>query len=151
MCKFFFNIVSINFYQMKKIHNCLFVIMIFCSSTAISQTYEVRRVDNERRGMNYGTTIPTTDLARYSGEVQSRMQAKYDYNYQKISDKLDDISSILRRLYRNGFKPNESQKIFLDVYREFIPKINKVNFTDNVAVSKVMSNLRYAEEEILTW
>lgn len=136
---------------MKKIHNCLFVIMIFCSSTAISQTYEVRRVDNERRGMNYGTTIPTTDLARYSGEVQSRMQAKYDYNYQKISDKLDDISSILRRLYRNGFKPNESQKIFLDVYREFIPKINKVNFTDNVAVSKVMSNLRYAEEEILTW
>lgn len=151
MCKIFFIIVSINFYQMKKIHNCLFVIMIFCSSTAISQTYEVRRVDNERRGMNYGTTIPTTDLARYSGEVQSRMQAKYDYNYQKISDKLDDISSILRRLYRNGFKPNESQKIFLDVYREFIPKINKVNFTDNVAVSKVMSNLRYAEEEILTW
>lgn len=136
---------------MKKIHNCLFVIMIFCSSTAISQTYEVRRVDNERRGMNYGTTIPTTDLARYSGEVQSRMQAKYDYNYQKISDKLDDISSILRRLYRNGFKPNDSQKVFLDVYREFIPKINKVNFTDNVAVSKVMSNLRYAEEEILTW
>jgi hypothetical protein len=125
--------------------------MIFCSSTAISQTYEVRRVDNERRGMNYGTTIPTTDLARYSGEVQSRMQAKYDYNYQKISDKLDDISSILRRLYRNGFKPNDSQKVFLDVYREFIPKINKVNFTDNVAVSKVMSNLRYAEEEILTW
>lgn len=136
---------------MKKIHNCLFVIMIFCSSTAISQTYEVRRVDNERRGMNYGTTIPTTDLARYSGEVQSRMQAKYDYNYQKISDKLDDISSILRRLYRNGFKPNDSQKVFLDVYREFIPKINKVNFTDNVVVSKVMSNLRYAEEEILTW
>jgi hypothetical protein len=125
--------------------------MIFCSSTAISQTYEVRRVDNERRGMNYGTTIPTTDLARYSGEVQSRMQAKYDYNYQKISDKLDDISSILRRLYRNGFKPNDSQKVFLDVYREFIPKINKVNFTDNVVVSKVMSNLRYAEEEILTW
>lgn len=136
---------------MKKIHNYLFVIMIFCSSTAISQTYEVRRVDNERRGMNYGTTIPTTDLARYSGEVQSRMQAKYDYNYQKISDKLDDISSILRRLYRNGFKPTDSQKVFLDVYREFIPKINKVNFTDNVAVSKVMSNLRYAEEEILTW
>jgi hypothetical protein len=100
--------------------------------------------------MNYGTTIPTTDLARYSGEVQSRMQAKYDYNYQKISDKLDDISSILRRLYRNGFKPNDSQKVFLDVYREFIPKINKVNFTDNVAVSKVMSNLRYAEKEILT-
>ena len=136
---------------MKKIHNCLFFIMIFCSSTAISQTYEIRRTDNQPREKNYGSPVPLGNTIQYMGEIQSRMQAKYDYNYQKISDKLDDISSILRRLYRNGFKPNDSQKVFLDVYREFIPKINKVNFTDNVAVSKVMSNLRYAEEEILTW
>jgi hypothetical protein len=125
--------------------------MIFCSSTAISQTYEVRRVDNERRGMNYGTTIPTTDLARYSGEVQSRMQAKYDYNYQKISDKLDDIGSIMRRLKRNGFQLTTYRKSFLDKYSENLDKINRTNFSDNVATSKVMSYLRYVEEEILTW
>lgn len=139
------------FYKMKHIHKCLFVIMIICSSTAISQTYEVRRVDNERRGMNYGTTIPTTDLARYSGEVQSRMQAKYDYNYQKISDKLDDIGSIMRRLKRNGFQSNTYRTSFLNKYAANLKIIDRTDFTDNVAVSKVMSYLRYVEEEILTW
>lgn len=129
----------------------LLFLFLLISLGSIAQTYIVKRVDNQPRGINYGTTIPTTDLASYSGGIQSQMQAKYEYNHQKISDKLDDISSILRRLNRNGFKANNSQRIFLDVYREFLPKIDRIDFTDNVAVSKVMSNLRYAEEEILTW
>lgn len=136
---------------MKQLQKSLFVIMIICSSTAISQTYEVRRVDDERRGMNYGTTIPTTDLARYSGEVQSRMQAKYDYNYQKISDKLDDIGSIMTRLNRKGFQSSDYRTSFLKKYSENLKIINRTNFSDNVAASKVMSYLRYVEEEILTW
>lgn len=136
---------------MKHFHKCLFVIMTICSSTAISQTYEIRRTDNLPREKNYGSPVPLGNTIQYMGEIQSRMQAKFDYNHQKISDKLDDINSILRRLNRIGFKANNSQKIFLDVYREFLPKIDRIDFTDNVAVSKVMSNLRYAEEEILTW
>lgn len=136
---------------MKNSKQLFLIFLLLISIGSVAQTYIVKRIDNQPRGINYGTTIPTTDLARYSGGIQSQMQAKYEYNHQKISDKLDDISSILRRLNRNGFKANNSQRIFLDVYREFLPKIDRIDFTDNVAVSKVMSNLRYAEEEILTW
>lgn len=136
---------------MKNSKQLFLFFLLLVSFSSVAQTYEVRRIDNQQRGRDYGTTIPTTDLAQYVGGIQSQMQAKYEYNHQKISDKLDDISLIIRRLNRNGFKANNSQRIFLDVYREFLPKIDRIDFTDNVAVSKVMSNLRYAEEEILTW
>ena len=71
---------------MKNLEQIILVFMLFITTGAISQTYEIRRTDNQRTGINYGNTIPTTDLAGYIGGVQSQMQAKYDYNYQKISD-----------------------------------------------------------------
>ena len=129
----------------------LLILFLLISLGSGAQTYIVKRVDNQPRGINYGTTIPTTDLARYSGGIQSQMQAKYEYNHQKISDKLDDITYIVRKLNRNGFSANNSQKIFLGKYSEFLGRIDRMDFTDNVAVSKVMSYLRYVEEEMQTW
>lgn len=136
---------------MKQLQKCLFFIMIISSSTAISQTYEIRRTDNQRRGINYGNTVPTTDLAGYIGGVQSQMQARYNYNYQKVSDKLDDIGYVMRRLTKQGYELTDERRTFLNNYQISLSKINRINFSDNASVTNVMSYLRSVEEELNSW
>ncbi len=127
------------------------IVLFLLSYTAFSQTYEIRRTDNQRSAINYGKTIPTTDMAGYIGGVQSQMQARYNYNYQKISDKLDDIGYIMRRLTKDGYDLTESREKFLNDYSENLSRINKVNYSDNVTVTKVMSYLRAVEDELNSW
>ncbi len=136
---------------MKNTKQLLLLILLLISIGSVAQTYIVKRIDNQPRGTNYGTTPSYGETIKYIGGIQSQMQAKYEYNHQKISDKLDDISSVVRKLSRNGFSANNSQKIFLGKYSEFLGRIDRMDFTDNVAVSKVMSYLRYVEEEMQTW
>lgn len=127
------------------------IVLFLLSYTAFSQTYEIRRTDNQRSAINYGKTIPTTDMAGYIGGVQSQMQARYNYNYQKISDKLEDIGYIMRRLTKDGYDLTESREKFLNDYSENLSRINKVNYSDNVTVTKVMSYLRAVEDELNSW
>ncbi len=136
---------------MKNLEQIILVFMLFITTGAISQTYEIRRTDNQRTGINYGNTIPTTDLAGYIGGVQSQMQAKYDYNYQKISDKLDDIGFIIKRLNKEGVISSDSRRAYVTSYYGNLSKIDRINFTDNVTVTKVMSYLRSIEDELNTW
>lgn len=136
---------------MKKLQKCLFVIMIIYSSTAISQTYEIRRTDNQRRGINYGNTISTTDLAGYIGGVQSQMQAKYENNYQRVEDKVRDIARIVASLKERGAISTYQRREYLTSYTESFSIINKINYTDNVSVNKVMSYLRDVENEFNSW
>ncbi|BDB56565.1 hypothetical protein [Flavobacterium ammonificans] len=136
---------------MKQLQKCLFVIMIICSSTAISQTYEIRRTDNQRRGINYGNTIPTTDLAGYIGGVQSQMQSKYENNYLRVEDKVKDIARIVARLTNSGSISTYQRREYLTGYTESLQKINKINFSDTVTVNKVLNYMREVEDELNSW
>lgn len=125
--------------------------MIICSSTAISQTYEIRRTDNQRRGINYGNTIPTTDLAGYIGGVQSQMQSKYENNYLRVEDKVKDIARIVARLTNSGSISTYQRREYLTGYTESLQKINKINFSDTVTVNKVLNYMREVEDELNSW
>jgi NADPH-dependent curcumin reductase CurA len=136
---------------MKLLQKSLIVIMIICSSTAISQTYEIRRTDNQRRGINYGNTIPTTDLAGYIGGVQSQMQSKYENNYLRVEDKVKDIARIVARLTNSGSISTYQRREYLTGYTESLQKINKINFSDTVTVNKVLNYMREVEDELNSW
>jgi hypothetical protein len=136
---------------MKLLQKSLVVIMIICSSTAISQTYEIRRTDNQRRGINYGNTIPTTDLAGYIGGVQSQMQSKYENNYLRVEDKVKDIARIVVRLTNSGSISTYQRREYLTGYTESLQKINKINFSDTVTVNKVLNYMREVEDELNSW
>lgn len=125
--------------------------MIICSSTAISQTYEIRRTDNQRRGINYGNTIPTTDLAGYIGGVQSQIQSKYENNYLRVEDKVKDIARIVARLTNSGSISTYQRREYLTGYTESLQKINKINFSDTVTVNKVLNYMREVEDELNSW
>lgn len=136
---------------MKNSKQLFLFFLLLVSFSSVAQTYEVRRIDNQQRGRNYGTTIPTTDVAQYVGGIQSQMQAKYDSNYLRVEDKVVDIGRIVARLNKSGAISTNSRSGYITSYTDNLSKINKVNFTDNVAVSKVMSYLRAIEDELLTW
>ncbi len=125
--------------------------MIICSSTAISQTYEIRRTDNQRRGINYGNTIPTTDLAGYIGGVQSQMQSKYENNYLRVEDKVKDIARIVARLTNSGSISTYQRREYLNGYTESLQKISKINFSNTVTVNKVLNYMREVEYELNSW
>ena len=136
---------------MKNSKQLFLLFLLLVSFGSIAQTYEVRRIDNQQRGRDYGTTIPTTDVAQYVGGIQSQMQAKYDSNYLRVEDKVRDIGRLVARLNKSGAISTNSRSEYITSYTNNFSKINKVNFTDNVAVSKVMSYLRAIEDELLTW
>ena len=136
---------------MKNSKQLFLLFLLLVSFGSIAQTYEVRRIDNQQRGRDYGTTIPTTDVAQYVGGIQSQMQAKYDSNYLRVEDKVRDIGRLVARLNKYGAISTNSRSEYITSYTDNLSKINKVNFTDNVAVSKVMSYLRAIEDELLTW
>ena len=66
-----------------------------------------------------------------------------------ISD-VCDLSTV-NSLNKYGAISTNSRSEYITSYTDNLSKINKVNFTDNVAVSKVMSYLRAIEDELLTW
>jgi hypothetical protein len=146
-----FDIFVKNLSKMKNSKQLFLFFLLLVSFSSVAQTYEVRRIDNQQRGRNYGTTIPTTDVAQYVGGIQSQMQAKYDSNYLRVEDKVVDIGRIVARLNKSGAISTNSRSGYITSYTDNLSKINKVNFTDNVAVSKVMSYLRAIEDELLTW
>lgn len=116
----------------------LFVFFLFLISfRSIAQTYIVKRIDNQPRSINYGTTIPTTDLARYSGGIQSQMQSKYDSNYEKISNEINFIKQKINEL---PLEYNTKKKILNKFINVCIKNVDNsgINLTSNTDTTKAI-------------
>ena len=117
-----------------------FLIFSFFSLHIKAQTYEVRRVNGRS----------STDLSEHASEIvrmQDEMQQNYDYNYQKVSDKCDNIYSIFTRLTKRG-NLQEWQYKYIRSYGDNLKNIYKSDFTSNVQTTKIMSYLRVIEDEM---
>lgn len=116
----------------------LFVFFLFLITFgSVAQTYIVKRIDNQPRSINYGTTIPTTDLARYSGGIQSQMQSKYDINYEKISNEINFIKQKINEL---PFDYNTKKKILNKFINVCIKNVDNsgINLTSNTDTTKAI-------------
>ena len=132
---------------MKKI--CFILILILRCNNLFSQTYEIRRVDD------YNPTS-TVETARYIGKIQGKMQAKYDVNYQKMTNKINHIKqkindlpfdyntrkNILSRFNYECLKNIENSGIDMtsntDVIRAIDYMYNSVNsFINDVRIGKI--------------
>ena len=126
---------------MKK--TIFFLIFTFLSLNLKAQTYEVRRVNGRS----------STDLSEHAAEIgrmQHEMQQNYDYNYQRVSDKCDNIYSIFTRLTKRG-DLQEWQNKYIRNYGDNLKNIYKSDFTSNVQTTKIMSYLRGIEDEMSSW
>ncbi len=126
---------------MKRIIFCY--ILTFLSINLNAQTYEVRRVNGRS----------STDLSEHAAEIgrmQHEMQKNYDYNYQRVSDKCDNIYLIFTRLTKRG-NLQEWQYKYIRSYGDNLKIIYKSDFTSNVQSTKIMSYLRTIENEMSSW
>lgn len=96
-----------------------------------SQTYLIRRVDD----YNSNSTIET---ARYVGNIQAKMQAKYDANHQKISNEINNIKQQINDL---PFDYNTRKNISTRFTHECLKSIQNsgINMTSNSDVTNAIN------------
>lgn len=134
----------------------LFVVLLIMSFNKIfSQTYEVRRVDDTRKPIDYGHAISTTDMAEQTGYVQSQLQARYNANFQKVNDKISSISKIISKMIqrsKSGVQLLDGEKAeYIHDYINNLEKIKKINLTNNSSASQVLNYLDQIESQLYDW
>ena len=85
--------------------------------------------------INYGQTIPTTDLAQYVGAIQSGMQQKFDINLAKIDDLISKVATV--PLARDKDKKYLGEK--LQGLLSMVDANSKVDLSDNVVARQISS------------
>ena len=85
--------------------------------------------------INYGQTIPTTDLAQYVGAIQKGMQQKFDINLAKIDDLISKVATV--PLARDKDKKYLGEK--LQGLLSMVDANSKVDLSDNVVARQISS------------
>ena len=85
--------------------------------------------------INYGQTIPTTDLAQYAGAIQHGMQQKFDINLAKIDDLISKVATV--PLARDKDKKYLGEK--LQGLLSMVDANSKVDLSDNVVARQISS------------
>jgi hypothetical protein len=85
--------------------------------------------------INYGQTIPTTDLAQYAGAIQRGMQQKFDINLAKIDDLISKVATV--PLARDKDKKYLGEK--LQGLLSMVDANSKVDLSDNVVARQISS------------
>ena len=130
-------------------------LLIVSLNKSFSQTYEVRRVDDRYKPIDYGHTISTTDVVEQTGSVQSQLQARYDSNFQKVNSKISSISKILSKMiqrHKSGIQLLEGERLeYINDYINNLENIKKINYTNNSSVSQVLNYLDKIESQLYDW
>lgn len=95
------------------------------------------------RPLNYSDTLQTTDIAQYSGAIQSAMQQKFDINLAKVEDLIGKVSAI--PLYRDKDKQylgDRLQKLLTNV-----DATSKLDLTDNTVARQLSSYISSAIDD----
>jgi hypothetical protein len=85
--------------------------------------------------INYGQTIPTTDLAQYVGAIQKGMQQKFDINLAKIDELISKVATV--PLARDKDKKYLGEK--LQGLLSMVDANSKVDLSDNVVARQISS------------
>lgn len=85
--------------------------------------------------INYGQTIPTTDLAQYVGAIQKGMQQKFDINLAKIDELISKVATV--PLARDKDKKYLGEK--LQGLLSMVDANSRVDLTDNVVARQISS------------
>ena len=93
--------------------------------------------------INYGQTIPTTDLAQYVGAIQKGMQQKFDINLAKIDDLISKVATV--PLARDKDKRYLGDK--LQGLLSVVDANSKIDLTDNVVARQISSYITTAIDD----
>lgn len=93
--------------------------------------------------INYGQTIPTTDLAQYLGTIQHGMQQKFDVNLAKIDDLISKVSAV--PLARDKDKRYLGEK--LQNLLSVVDANSKIDLTDNVVARQITGQIASAIDD----
>jgi hypothetical protein len=93
--------------------------------------------------INYGQTIPTTDLAQYLGTIQHGMQQKFDVNLAKIDELISKVSAV--PLARDKDKRYLGEK--LQNLLSVVDANSKIDLTDNVVARQITGQIASAIDE----
>lgn len=93
--------------------------------------------------INYGQTIPTTDLAQYLGTIQHGMQQKFDVNLAKIDELISKVSSV--PLARDKDKRYLGEK--LQNLLSVVDANSKIDLTDNVVARQITGQIASAIDD----
>lgn len=93
--------------------------------------------------INYGQTIPTTDLAQYLGTVQHGMQQKFDVNLAKIDELISKVSAV--PLARDKDKRYLGEK--LQNLLSVVDANSKIDLTDNVVARQITGQIASAIDD----
>ena len=93
--------------------------------------------------INYGQTIPTTDLAQYLGTIQHGMQQKFDVNLAKIDDLISKVSAV--PLARDKDKRYLGER--LENLLSVVDANSKIDLTDNVVARQITGQIASAIDD----
>lgn len=93
--------------------------------------------------INYGQTIPTTDLAQYLGTIQHGMQQKFDVNLAKIDELISKVSAV--PLARDKDKRYLGEK--LQNLLSIVDANSKIDLTDNVVARQISGQIASAIDD----
>lgn len=115
----------------------LLVSILLYSGLCLSQNnYDVYVIKKEKENP-YGAPISLTNMARENAYVQSQLQKRYDYNYERLSNAFNDISNQI-------YKLNVSKEIkdrIINRWNLHVDNVNsiKINFTRNSEVTDIIN------------
>lgn len=93
--------------------------------------------------INYGQTVPTTDLAQYVGAIQKGMQQKFDINLAKIDDLISKVATV--PLARDKDKRYLGDK--LQGLLSMVDANSKVDLSDNVVARQISAYVTTAIDD----
>lgn len=93
--------------------------------------------------INYGQTIPTTDLAQYLGTIQHGMQQKFDVNLAKIDDLISKVSAVPLKRDKDKRYLGEKLQNLLSI----VDANSKIDLTDNVVARQITGQIASAIDD----
>jgi hypothetical protein len=114
---------------MKKLF--LFLILFCCNPIFSQNNYDVYVIKKDKPN-------PVLDVVRETGRVQSQMQQRYNYNYERFSNAFNDINNKIYALQVD----KETKNRIISRWTLYVNQINSlnINFTSTVNVTNVINH-----------
>lgn len=120
-----------------------YAVLLLNSITYAQNTYNmyiVKKPNTYQKPTSYGSPVSTLDVATETVNVQSQLQQRYNYNYERLSNTLNEISS---QIYSLNVNREIKDKIITRWNRVINTlKSRQINFTSNSQVTNYI-NLCY--------
>jgi len=118
----------------------LFAVLLLNSIAYSQNTYNmyiVKKPNTYQKPTTYRNPISTLDVARETSNVQSQLQQRYNYNYERFSNTLNEINSQIYSLNVN----REIKDRIINRWNRAINAIDtkQINFTSNSQVTNYIN------------